>query len=219
MTRYVVFTVLPFGPSSTPHIFSKVLRPLEKYWRVYGFNIMLFLDGFLLDYTDDTCNFVAQKVKSDLRKSGFIANDAKSIWTPCQAIQWFGIVWDSGCASIRFSERRLQGILDAIVMSFERNCGVSARGLSSFVGKIISAQAMYGNLALIMTRYCAISIAAAQDWDFEFPLDDYCKKELAFWKSYVKHLNSRAINDKPAKKSNFVVYSDASASGCYVHLV
>ena len=69
-----------------------------------------------------------------------------------------------------------------------------------------------------MTRCCAISIAAAEDWDSEFPLDDYCKKELAFWKSYTKHLYSRAIIDKPAKKSNFIVYSDASASGCGAHL-
>ena len=48
MTRYFVFTVLPFGLSSAPHIFTKVLKPLEKYWRVFGFNIALFLDeGFL----------------------------------------------------------------------------------------------------------------------------------------------------------------------------
>jgi len=95
---------------------------------------------------------------------------------------------------------------------------VSARGLSSFDGKLVSAQAIYGNLARTMTRYWAISTAAAQDWDSEFPLDDYCKKELAFWKSYTKHLYSRAIIDKPAKKSNFIVYSDASASGCGAHL-
>ena len=95
---------------------------------------------------------------------------------------------------------------------------VSARGLSSFVGKIISAQAIYGNLAGIMTRYCAISIAAAQDWDSEFTLDDYCKKELVFWNSYVKQLNSRPINDKQAEQSNFIVYSDASASECGAHL-
>ena len=177
MTCYFVFTVLPFGLSSAPHIFTKVLKPLVKYWRVFGFNITLFLDDeFLLDYTEGTCNLVAQKVKSDLRKSGFITNDVKSIWTPCQVIQWLGIVWDSRCATIRISERRLQGILDAIVNIYERNCVVSARGLSSLVGKIISAQAIYGNLAQIMTRYCAISIAAAQDWDSEFPLDDYCKK-------------------------------------------
>ena len=219
VTRYFVFTVLPFGLSSAPHIFTKVLKPLEKYWRVFGFNIALFLDdGFLLDYTEGTCNLVAQKVKSDLRKSGFITNDVKSIWTPCQVIHWLGIVWDSRCATLSVSERRLQGILDAIGNIFERNCVVSARGLSSLVGKIISAQDIYGNLARIMTRYCTISIAAAQDWDSEFPLDDYCKKELVFWKSYAKQLNSRAINDEQAKKSNFIVYSDASASGCGAHL-
>ena len=95
---------------------------------------------------------------------------------------------------------------------------VSARGLSSFVVKIISAQAIYGNLTRIMTRYCAISIAAAQDWDSEFPWDDYCKKELVFWNSYSKQLNSRAIIDKQAKQSNFIVYSDASASGCGARL-
>ena len=70
-----------------------------------------------------------------------------------------------------------------------------------------------------MTRYyCAISIATAQDWDSWFPLDDYYKKELAFWKSYAKYLNSRAINDKPARKSNFILYSDAMVSGCGVYL-
>ena len=120
-------------------------------------------DGFLLDYKEGTCNLVAQKVKSDLRKSGFITNDVKSIWTPCQVIQWLGIVWDGRCATISVSERRLQGILDAILEIFERNRVVSARGLSSFVGKIISALAIYGNLARIMTRYCAISIATVQD--------------------------------------------------------
>ena len=141
MTRYFVFTVLPFGVSSAPHIFTKVLKPLVKYWRGFGFNIALFLDdGFLSDYTEGT--------------SGFITKDVKSIWTPCLVIQWLGILWDSRCATISVSERRLQGILDAILKIFERNCVVSARGLSSFVGKIISAQAIYGNLARIMTRYC-----------------------------------------------------------------
>ena len=44
VTRYFVFTVLPYGLSSAPHIFPKFLKPLVKYWRVFGFNIALFLD-------------------------------------------------------------------------------------------------------------------------------------------------------------------------------
>jgi len=131
---------LPFGLSSAPHIFTKVLKPLGKYWIIYGLNIALFLDdGFLLDYTESASNLVSQKVKSDMRKSGFISNDVKSVWTPSLVIQWLGIVWDSRCATISVSERRLQGIVEVIVKIFERNFVVSARGLSSFVAKIISA--------------------------------------------------------------------------------
>ena len=59
VTPYFVFTVLSFGLSSAPHIFTKVFKRLEKYWRVFGFIIALFLDdGFLLDYTESTCNFI-----------------------------------------------------------------------------------------------------------------------------------------------------------------
>ena len=35
-TRYYVFTVLPFGISSDPYIFTKVMRVLVKYWRLQG---------------------------------------------------------------------------------------------------------------------------------------------------------------------------------------
>ena len=40
--RYFVFSVLPFGLASAPFIFTKCLRPLEKYWRIQGVNIVLF---------------------------------------------------------------------------------------------------------------------------------------------------------------------------------
>jgi hypothetical protein len=55
---------------------------------------------------------------------------------------------------------------------------VSARELASLVGKIISARSVFGNTSWIMTRYCSISIAAAQDWDSVFLLNEYCQREL-----------------------------------------
>ena len=98
---------------------------MESFWLQHS---AVLDDGFLLDYTEGTCNSVGQKVRSDLRKSGFTTNDVKSIWTPCQVLQWLGIVWDSRCATISVSERRLQCILDVIVKIVERNCVVSSRG-------------------------------------------------------------------------------------------
>ena len=41
---FYVFTVLPFGLPSAPHIFTKLLKPLEKHWRIQGTCIAVFLD-------------------------------------------------------------------------------------------------------------------------------------------------------------------------------
>ena len=42
--RYFVFTVLPFGLASAAFIFTKCLKPLEKYWRIHGISVAIFLD-------------------------------------------------------------------------------------------------------------------------------------------------------------------------------
>ena len=159
VTRYFVFTVLPSGLSTAPHIFTKVLKPLEKHWRIQGFKMALFLDdGIVMEQDENPCRVVAHKIRSDLKRSGFITNDA--IWKPAQTVQWLGLVWDSPRASVSICERRLVSLEETINHIFEKDTIVSARELSSFVGKVISASEVYGNLARLMTRYCTISIDA-----------------------------------------------------------
>ena len=95
---------------------------------------------------------------------------------------------------------------------------VSARELASLVGKIISAGAVFGNISRIMTRYCTISVAAAQDQDSKFTLDQYCIREIEFWETNLDKVNLESIVDCPFRPSKYVVYSDASATGCGAHL-
>ena len=85
--RYFQFCVLPFGLSSAPYIFTKILKPLQKSWRSQGIPIAIFLDDGLGGGTD----FVSAKVNSlmvhsDLLKSGFVLNEGKSLWEPVQII-------------------------------------------------------------------------------------------------------------------------------------
>ena len=42
--RYFQFTVLPFGLSSAPFIFTKLINPLEAFWRLQGIPIAIFFD-------------------------------------------------------------------------------------------------------------------------------------------------------------------------------
>ena len=46
-THYFVFTVLPFGLSTAPFVFTKVVRPLIKYWRLHAIKIACFSDDGL----------------------------------------------------------------------------------------------------------------------------------------------------------------------------
>ena len=44
---YYVFTVLPFGLSTACYMFTKLLRPLVRYWRGQGIRIVVYLDDGL----------------------------------------------------------------------------------------------------------------------------------------------------------------------------
>ena len=47
VVKYFVFTVLPFGMSSAPYIFSKLVRSLVNYWRGLGRRLVTFLTTIL----------------------------------------------------------------------------------------------------------------------------------------------------------------------------
>ena len=216
--KYFIFTVLPFGLSTGPHIFTKTLKPLVKHWRYSGISLGLFLDdGWLTESEKEACKVLSQNIRSDLADSGLITNEQKCQWEPCQVMEWLGLVWNTFNGTICVTDKRITSMLDGINLVFQREFLVSARELASLVGKIISAGSVFGNISRIMTRYCSISIAAAQDWDSVFLLDEYCQRELVFWRDNAKKLNIKYIDNTVTKKSNYVIYSDASSTGCGAH--
>jgi hypothetical protein len=68
----------------------------------------------------------------------------------------------------------------------------------------VASLATYGELWLDI--YCSISIAHAQDLDSIFLLDEYCQRELVFWRDNAKKLNIKYIHNNATKKSNYVIY-------------
>ena len=81
------FSVLPFGMSSAPFIFSKLVRWLVNYWRALGRRVVTFLD----DGIDGSPNYASCLVhsrlcRSDLDSAGFFVNLQKSVWEPSQSV-------------------------------------------------------------------------------------------------------------------------------------
>ena len=75
-----VFTVLPFGLSCAPYIFTKVVRVLVRYWRSRAVRITVYLDDGLGSARDFArCEAASLFVKTSLQLSGFMSNDSKLI--------------------------------------------------------------------------------------------------------------------------------------------
>ena len=70
---FFMFTVLPFGLSSAPYIFTKLLRPLVKHWRSQGIHTVVYLDdGFDVEPTMSFSEISSNIIRSDLALAGFL---------------------------------------------------------------------------------------------------------------------------------------------------
>ena len=92
-----VLCVLQFYLSDyrPPLTCSQILNPLEKHWRHQGIYIAVFLDkGWGIEKDSQVCSIVADAVRTDLFKAGIVNNEDKSVWIPCQRLDWSSITWD-----------------------------------------------------------------------------------------------------------------------------
>ena len=212
--RFYVFTVLPFGLSSAPYIFTKCLRPMVRFWREHGVNIVLYLDdGWCSNRSLESCSRDAQFVYDSLKRAGFVVNMEKSILEPTTSLNWLGLIWDSGDHSISIPEKRISDLMVYIDLILSDLNNVSARSLAKVTGRIISMSPVIGNVTRIKSRYLYRCIESRFVWDYWFRLtDQQVIDELQFWRAHVRSLNLKLLSEY--KIPTVVVYSDASSFAC-----
>ena len=71
---------------------------------------------------------------TDLSKAGFVTNEDKSVWIPCQRLDQLSITWDSARGTIEIVDRRVAKITSTIDNIIDSDFVLSARGLASFTG-------------------------------------------------------------------------------------
>ena len=92
---YFAYTVLVFGLSTAPFVFTKVVKVLIKHWRSSGIRIFGFVDDvFGGGRSFNEAQEISVLVRQDLANSGFLENTEKSVWVPCQRGQHLGYTVD-----------------------------------------------------------------------------------------------------------------------------
>ena len=89
------------------------MKPLEKYWRIQGLCIAIFLDdGWAIVQDRESCRIKARAARADLCNAGFVVNEEKSVWEPTQVLDWLGITWNSALGTLKIVERRIVTIIN-----------------------------------------------------------------------------------------------------------
>ena len=212
-TKFFVFTVLPFGLTSALFVFTKVVRPLVKYWTFNFVKISCFLgDGIGIEYNYEEAKRKSEFVQETLTKPGFIPNTQKSTWEPCKFLTWLGIDINLLSGTVKITKSRIDNVLNTISLILWK-IFVSARTLAKLAGQLISAKHVIGDIVQLKTRFLYKSIEQSSSWDKTFNIGNYndTVDKILFWKfNFVKY-NNKVINCYNIPM--FHVHSDANKIG------
>ena len=217
VTGYYVFAVLPFGLSMACYIFTKLMRPLVRYWRGRGLKAIVYLDdGIIAVEGESEALNESSRVQQNLQCAGFVINIEKLVWDPQKDIEWLGfkIYLAKGEFSVpdhKLFKLRLQ-LQEALGLQL-----MPARKLASLIGKIMSMSLALGLIAWFMTCSLYATLNNRVAWCQKLLLTPEALEELKFWFNEVTKFNGQHIWPKPPAVR--VIYSDASSTGFGVYIV
>ena len=105
---------LPFGLTSAPRVFTKVLRPPLGILRQVGVRLVVYLDDILiLHQSREELECLAPLICSLFEALGLVINTKKSILIPQQVIESLGFLINSVTLQIQMPQEKLRKIFAA----------------------------------------------------------------------------------------------------------
>lgn len=190
------YLVLPFGLSSAPRVFTKILKPVYAWLRFQGVRCCYYIDDSLnMNQKRDTCEQNTQLISSTLVSLGFTINEKKSQFTPCTRIVFFGYILDSVLFMVFLTEEKVEKIISK-ARGLLKSSVVVVKDLASFIGSIINA--FYAVLeAPLYYRSLERDKIRGLGPDMNF-LNKVClseegKTELQWWCDFIRVKNGKLI--------------------------
>jgi hypothetical protein len=208
------FVSLPFGLSSAPWAFTKLLRVVVAFLRKNGIRLVIYLDDILIAASSQTEAKVAVKrVRSLLESLGFVISDEKSSEEPSQKLEYIGLFIDSVKMRLILPDRKKLDIF-RLCKSALKDPQISQIDLEKIIGNLNWAAAAV-NFAPAHFRGLQILLNSRPEGRLirsseSFTLSKDARKDLLWWLSEADFLSGRPLIFPAPDLS---IASDASLSG------
>lgn len=207
------FNCLPFGLSSGPYIFTKLLKPVVSYLRNKGFFIVNYLDDFLcLGNSYDECLNCVTKTIDLLNHLGFIINYEKSQLIPSQRRKFLGFELNSINMTLGLPTEKRNKILN-LVKDISKRKHIKIREYAKFLGVLTSScpAIAYGWLyTKLFEREKYLALRQSKDnYDCKMIIRTNQKYDFIWWERQIM------ISCNPIRNGQYVleIFSDASLTG------
>ena len=208
------FVSLPFGLSSAPWAFTKLLRVVIAHLRKLGLRLVIYLDDILVVASSQlAARLAVNQVRSLLESLGFVFSVEKSVEDPVQALEYIGLFIDTLSMKLLLPERKRLDIYRLCKAALKAS-SLSRKELEKIIGNlnwataaVDFAQAHYRGLQLLLNSRQDAPCCELED---VYPLSKEARADLCWWISEANFSAGRSLTFPVPDVS---ISSDASLSG------
>ena len=209
--KHYTFLGLPFGLSSAPRIFTKLLKPVAAFLRKQGYRIVIYLDDvlLLLASSKEEALRLTQMSLSLLQSLGFLINWTKSTLSPVQSITDLGFVISSVNMTIYLPKAKVQRVY-AVCNNALFQPQMSGRQLASLLGTLLAIREAPSHLRAL--QILLIQTLRNHQFDYNCPvfLNPQSRAELTWWLNNLPKVNGSPVSPPPP---DLTILSDVSMQG------
>ena len=211
--RFFNFTKLPFGFSNAGFLMNKITTPIISFCRKLGIRIGIFIDDIIiLGRSFSETKLYTDLVVALLTVAGFSLSHEKCVFEPTQCITYQGHILDFNKWEYRISEAKKEFILDEIDFVLQKShvgLDISAKKLSSVLGKILSVRKARGNILMACLRHSQHLLGKKvlwrgpeeePDWSVQVSMDKQAIEEMRFARKIIRSVKSRQFPSVGPKK-------------------
>ena len=208
------FICLPFGLSSAPRVFTKVMKPIVADLRNRGIKLVIYLDDLAIISESHEMGLANSKVVVNVLESlGFIVNLEKSSLTPSQEILYLGFVINSANMTVSLPMGKMDKLISQVSLLYNKTfCTI--HDLAHVIGLIVSSFPAIQPAKLYYRELESLKQRALHENEGNYGapicLTAPARNELNWFISKSKQFNGSCFV-KPSK--SITLTTDASLSG------
>ena len=209
------FTCLPMGLTSSPRIFTKVLKPVFASLRTkFGHTCLGYIDDSLyMEDTQEDCLWGTLHAVPLISKLGFQIHPEKSVLLPTQCIEFLGFLLDSTSMTVRLTSPKRDKLVQMCQKFLQPNKLYTIRQVASLIGSLVSS---FPGVEFGPLHYRALE--ADKDshlrmhqghFDALMSLSAGSLEDLNWWVFHLPSASKNIYHSPP----NLILHTDASGIG------